>query len=457
MPSSRRTLIVLLAAALAGGACGSDPAVTEAPSAGGPTASPAGTPAAPEIAFAPSAWPADGSACDDPAYTGRLGRIETPDALTVVFSLCAPDGAFRTRLSHPSLAVVDATSIGRLAAGGNAGRTVAGTGPYRVEAWRGNNVELALATPAAGRSLLETVVIGWEPDAAARATAVLGATVDGIDGPDAAAAEAMTTQPEVAVVPRPGLATSYLGFGSGTAFATVRVRRAIAMGLDPQALAAAFGPGTIPATATAPCSVAGGCAGRAWWSFNAPSATAALAAAKFDLKTVYPLTIPDSPMPGLPDPAAAAAAVKDQLEANLGLLVKPVAVPVATFAADLAAGRIDGLYLAGVASQLADGSGFLEPLFGTVRHHDRRGARDGCRGRARDAGAHHGDRGSGRHPRHGQRRGPRDRADLAAGAPGLGRGVPVRRHGGCRLAARPGPPRLVRAGRPPPARLRRCG
>jgi peptide/nickel transport system substrate-binding protein len=364
MPSPRRTLIVLLAAALAGGACGSDPSVTEVPSGGGPTTSPAATPAATEITFAPSAWPANGSACDDPAYLGRLGRIEAPDALTVVFSLCAPDGAFRTRLAHPSQAVVDATSIARLAAGGDAGRTVAGTGPYRIEGWREGNVELALAAPGTDTGLLDTVVIGWQPDGAARAASVLGATVDGIDSPDVAVAETMATQPEVAVLPRPDLATAYLGFGSGTAFATVRVRRAIAMGLDPNALAAAFGPGSIAATATAPCSVAGGCGGHAWWTFDAPAATAALAAAKFDLKTTYPLLVPDAPVPGLPDPAAAAAAVKAQLKANLGLLVEPEVVPAATFAADLAAGSIDGLYLSGVTSSLADASGFLEPLFG---------------------------------------------------------------------------------------------
>ncbi|HEY5435067.1 MAG TPA: ABC transporter substrate-binding protein [Candidatus Limnocylindrales bacterium] len=364
MPSPRRTLIVLLAAALVGGACGSDPSVTEVPSGGAPTTSPAETPAATEITFAPSAWPANGSACDDPAYAGRLGRIEAPDTLTVVFSLCAPDGAFRTRLAHPSLAVVDATAIARLAADGDAGRTVAGTGPYRIEGWREGNVELALAAPGTDTGLLDTVVIGWQPDAAARAASVLGATVDGIDSPDAAVAETMATQPEVAVLPRPDLATAYLGFGSGTAFATVRVRRAIAMGLDPNALAAAFGPGSIAATATAPCSVAGGCGGHPWWTFDAPAAAAALAAAKFDLKTTYPLLVPDAPTPGLPDPAAAAAAVQAQLKANLGLLVEPEVVPAATFAADLAARSIDGLYLSGVTSSLADASGFLEPLFG---------------------------------------------------------------------------------------------
>ncbi len=364
MPLSRRTLIVLLAAALAGGACGSEPAVTVAPSAAGEAAAPAETPAATEIAFAPSAWPVGGSACEDPAYKGRIGRIQALDALTVVFSLCSPDGAFRTRLAHPSLAVVDATSIARLAAGGTAGRTVAGTGPYRVESWSEGNVELALAAPGTDQGLLQTVVIGWETDPAARAASVLGATVDGIDDPDPAAAETMATQPEVAVIPRPDLATAYLGFGSGAAFAAVSVRRAIAMGLDPAALATAFGPGSTAATATAPCSVAGGCGGRAWWTFDAPSASAALAAAKFNLKTVYRLVIPDAPMPGLPDPAAAATVVQAQLQANLGLRVETEVVPAATFAADLAARRIDGLYLAGVASPLADASGFLEPLFG---------------------------------------------------------------------------------------------
>jgi len=364
MPPSRRTLLVLLAAALAGGACGSDPAVTQAPSDSAHTGSPAATPAASEIAFAPAAWPVRGSACDDPAYHGRLGRIEAPDALTVVFTLCAPDGAFRTRLAHPSMAVVDASSIARLAAGGDAGRTPAGTGPYRVEAWRTDNVQLALTTPATAKGLLGTVVIGWEPDPAARAAAVVAATVDGIDAPDPATAGAMATQPEVAVVPRPDLATAYLGFGSGPAFKSATVRRAISMGLDPDALAAAFGPGSVPATATAPCSVAGGCAGRAWWPFDAPAATAALAAAKFDLSAVYTLRIPDAPVPGLPDPAGAAAAVQAQLKANLGVTVEPEVVPAAAFAAELAAGRIDGLYLAGVSSALADASGFLEPLFG---------------------------------------------------------------------------------------------
>ena len=174
----------------------------------------------------------------------------------------------------------------------------------------------------------------------------------------------MTTQPEVAVVTRPGLETSYLGFGSGPTFASVRVRRAISMALDREALAAAIGTRSIAATHTAPCVVADGCDGADWFAFNTPSAAAALATAKFDLGTVYPLRVPDAPVPGLPDPLATAEAVRAQLRTGIGLELELEVVPAAVLAADVAAGSVDGLYLAGIASSLADGSGFLEPLFG---------------------------------------------------------------------------------------------
>ena len=365
MPLSCRALAVLLTAALVVGGCDPGPAVTEAPSSGGAEASAAATPLPTEIPFSAAAWPSTGSLCDDPAYGGRLGRIEALDVLTVRFTLCAPDGAFRTRLAHPSLAIVDATTIARLTADRDAARTIAGTGPYRIEAWTDDNVRLGLADTGAGATGLGTVIVGWAPSAAMRTAAVLGASADGIDAPGPAEAEDMATQPEVAVLARPGMATSYLGFGSGPAFGTVRVRRALSMALDRDALATAVGPGSVPATHTAPCVVAGGCEGAAWYAFNVPSATAMLAAARFNLKAVYPLRVPDAPVPGLPDPLGTAEAVKAQLEASVGLKVELDVVPAADLAADLAGGRVDGLYLGGIATPLSDASGFLEPLFGT--------------------------------------------------------------------------------------------
>ncbi len=354
----------LLAASLLLAACTPAPTESADPTSFGPSASPAATSTPTEIPFVPAAWPPTGSACDDPGYGGRLGRIQAPDALTVRFTLCSPDGAFRARLAHPSLAVLDATTIARLAIDRDVGRTLAGTGPYRIESWTRDNVRLGLAGPGSEPTLLDTVVLGWDAAAGARVAAILAASVDGIDAPGALEAEGMTTHPEVAVVTRPGLATSYLGFGSGPAFASVRVRRAISMALDRDALAAGVGPRSIAATHTAPCVVADGCEGAAWFAYNPPSAAAALAAAKFNLEAVYPLRVPDAPGPGLPDPLATAEAVRAQLRASLGLELELEVVPAATLAADVAEGSVDGLYLAGIASPLADASGFLEPLFG---------------------------------------------------------------------------------------------
>jgi peptide/nickel transport system substrate-binding protein len=363
MSPPRRILPALVSVLLVAGACGSSPVVT-GPPASGAVPVPSGGPPPTEIPFAPAAWPVAGSACGDPALGGRLGRIEAPDATTVRFTLCAPDGAFLARLAHPSLGIVDASWIARLAADRGAARGLPGTGPYRIDAWSADNVRLARADPAGGG--LATVVIRWAPAAADRVAALLAASVDGIDSPDPGAVAALDTQPEVAVLGRPGLSTAYLGFGSGPTFARTRVRRAIGTAIDHDALAAAaFGPGAIGATHTAPCVVEGGCEGRPWPAFDAPSAVAALAGAGFNLKATYALHVPDAPMPGLADPAAAAAAVAAQLRANVGLTVTPDVIPAATFAADLAAGRLDGLFLAGIASPLADASGYLEPLFGS--------------------------------------------------------------------------------------------
>ena len=79
-----------------------------------------------------------------------------------------------------------------------------------------------------------------------------------------------------------------------------------------------------------------------------------------------PLTlhVPDAPLPGLPDPAATAAAVRDQLAASVGVSVEIDVKPAAELAAAVAEGTLEGLYLGGVRSALADPSGFLEPLFG---------------------------------------------------------------------------------------------
>lgn len=313
--------------------------------------------------FTAVSWPAGGSACLEPGYASRIGRISAPDAKTVVFTLCLPDGAFPQRLAHPSLGIVDAGDLARIAASPAAARDVAGHGAYRIARWGEGNVELArVGSPAAGATET-TVILRWEGDAAARSAALVAGTVDGIDAPSAAGLEAAATDPALTVVPRPGLATAVLGFGRGVSLSEVKVRRAFAGAIDRDTLATdAFPSGSVAADHLAPCEVPSGCSGPAFPGFNAPAAVAALAAAKFDLEAAITLTIPDAALPGLPDPARVAAAVRDQLAANLGLTVEIATLPSAEFRATVDDGSLEGLYLDGVATEVADPSAFYGPL-----------------------------------------------------------------------------------------------
>ena len=333
-----------------------------------------------ERPFAPTAWPARGSACAIDGYEGLLGRVEAVGPRTVRFTLCSPDGAFPSRLAHPSLGIVDAVAVDAVAGDPVAVRAVAGAGRFRVTTWsEDGNLRLArIAPPAAGgaaspstspaplvspdasptgsvapaapsASTVPTsppppvIVLRWTASPAERSAALREAAVDGIDAPAAADAADMATLPELVVLPRPGLETAYLGFGTGKSLSQTGVRRAFAQALDRAAIARdAFPPGSAPATHTTPCVVPAGCAGTPWYEFNGPAASAALDAAKFDTKVPLVLHVPDAPVPGLPDPAATAAAVRDQLAASVGVGVEVDVMPSAELAGRRGGGNPGG-------------------------------------------------------------------------------------------------------------------
>ncbi len=363
MTNTRRLFAVLALLAIATSACGPAPAETPvAPASLASSPTPAPTTAPSDLPFAPVAWPASGSACGS-GGSSRLGRVEAVDARTVVFTLCVPDGAFLARLAHPSMGIVDAADLARIAADPAAIRDVAGHGSYRVAQWGTDNVELVRVGAASSSAAAPTLILRWAADPAARTADLVGATVDGIDAPTPDGLDSAATTPSLAVVSRPLLSTTVLGFGKGVAFADVRVRRAIASGIDTGALAAAFPPGATPADHLVPCDVPAGCAGSAFRGFNGPASVATLQGLKFNFAASYPLTVPDAPIPGLPDPAGAAAALRDQMAANLGLAIAVQTMPADQFRAAVDGGTISGLFLDGVAAGLADPSAFYGPLF----------------------------------------------------------------------------------------------
>lgn len=360
-------ILAALAAVLLLASCAPGPVVTAAPATTAPSASAAPTASPSEVPFAAASWPVSGSACGTAGYTGLIGRIEARDARTIRFTLCEPDRAFLARIAHPALGVLDTATLDRLAADAGSARSLAGTGPYRIDRWDPGRAIILVraASEATPVSRTPTVVLRWAADAGQRAYELQSATVDGIDAPGPLELDRIETQPELVVVPRAGLSTAYLAFGSDAAFNDVRVRRAIAGALDRQALArAAFPSGSVVPTHLVPCVVAGACAGRAWYGFDGPAAAASLAATRFDLQSVHALHVPNRAVPGLPDPLAAAQAIQAQLKATLGLQTTIDTLGVSDFNAALAAGTLDGLFLAGQSSDVADPAAFITPLFG---------------------------------------------------------------------------------------------
>jgi ABC-type transport system substrate-binding protein len=366
MTLPRRPAVLLVLALVATAACGPAPTLTPSPDASIAAGTAAPTAPASDVPFAPAVWPASGSACDaaDTSGTGgRIGRIEASDAKTVVFTLCASDGAFLARLASPAMGIVDAAQLARIAADPAAARDVAGHGSYRLARWGASNVQLERVGAASSSAVSQTVILRWTADPATRTADLVAGSVDGIDAPSAADLNAAATTPALRVVPRTLLATTVLGFGRGAAFSDARVRRAIAMGIDTDGLAStAFPPGSVAADHLAPCEVPAGCAGDPFRAFNAPSATAILQSATFNTDATYTLTVPDAAIPGLPDPAGVAAALSDQFAANLGITIAVKSMPADQFRAAVDGGTLTGLYLDGVASALADPSAFYDPL-----------------------------------------------------------------------------------------------
>ena len=348
-----------------------------------PTASPPPTTAIPSQGpFSPTAYPAGGDApCgQDEApdakhaiYRGNLKRISAPDAATVKFELCRPDVAFLSKIAAPAFAINDsawlASHIKRDATVQPIVTEVNGTGPYRLERWdRGSEISLARndaywGTPAVN----ERVIVRWRDMAGQRVAELQGATVDGVDQLDGEGVATVDADVNLQAEMRPGLDMVYLGFTDTFApFGDPRVRRALAMGIDRQKLVTQLFPaGSQLATHATPCTIPLGCAGGAWYDYDPLQAKELLAAAGFPDGFDTTIRYRAAARSSLPDPTGVATALQQQLLDNLGIRATLTAEPDDTFAADLEAGKLDGIHLQVQPLTYPDVSAFLDPQFGS--------------------------------------------------------------------------------------------
>ncbi len=339
--------------------------------------------APPEIAFVPQSYPPDAEApCDQTEaetglalYRGSLRWITSIDPATVVFELCDPDVTFLTKVAAPALSINDAAWLeSRLATADDGGtpaitRELNGTGPFRLDRWSGGT-ELILSRFDGYRATLaapSAIVFRWDADAGRRLEALGSGAVDGIDGVDAAGVNVIEGNTELAAQTREGLNTMYLGFNNKFApFDRVQVRRAIALGLDREALlAAAFTSGTTVASHLTPCAVPNGCAGTTWWEQDILAAKDLLATVGFADGFTTTIQYGVEPRDYLPNPEALAIELQGQLRDNLGITATLEVMPFADLVAQADAGTLDGIHLLGARGRFPDARMFLDPRVGS--------------------------------------------------------------------------------------------
>jgi peptide/nickel transport system substrate-binding protein len=335
-----------------------------------PSASPSGSGGASEAPasqepFSPSAYPEDGPA--DCEYGGEFSQISAPDEHTVVFSLCYPDPAFLSKIAFTSFAIQDAGVLEANMANHLILADPIGTGPYMLRDWqRGTQLVFDKNPDYWGENVGgDELVFQWTTESAARLLALQAGTVDAIDNPAPNDFATIQGDSNLQLIPREALNTFYVGFNDTfEPFDDVRVRQAIAMGIDRQRIVDNFYPeGSETASHFTPCNIDLACEGDEWYEFDVDAARDLMAQAGLANGFTTVLNYRDVVRGYLPDPNVVAQDIQAQLAENLNITVSIEVQESGTFLDNASAGALSGLYLLGWGADYPDPTNFLDYHF----------------------------------------------------------------------------------------------
>ncbi len=366
---------LLLAASMVLAACGPKTAETPAP------AEPAVTESATEAAGGEEAGGGEAAAefvprvlesnvgCD---YGGAFKRIAAVDEYTVVFELCNPDPAFLSKLAFSVFSIYSEDWLEATA--GETQRTLeglempVGTGPYMVAQWnRGDSIVFKANPNYWGKAPnAETLVFRWSSESAARLLELQAGTVDGIDNIGPNDFDVVRGDDNLQLLERQALNIFYLAMtNTFEPFNDVRVRQAIAMGIDRQRIVDNFyPPGSEVAEFFTPCAIPNGCVGEPWYDFDLEAARALLAEAGYPDGFSTKIYYRDVVRSYLPEPGRVAEEIQAQLKQNLNIDAEIVVMESGAFIEESTAGRLDGFYLLGWGADYPHVTNFLDFHFG---------------------------------------------------------------------------------------------
>jgi len=306
--------------------------------------------------------------CATEGYQGLFQEIAALDPLTVQFTMCSPDPAFPAKAAFSPFAIQPSEYLESTGGSGKLLEHPIGTGPYMINHWaRGEELVFDKNPNYWGTSAFaNTLVFRWQSESAARLLELNAGSVDGIDNPGPDDFETIANDPNLQLLERPALNIFYVGFNNTyEPFNDVKVRQAIAMGIDRERIVANFyPPGSEVASHFTPCAVPNGCAGEEWYEFDVDAARALLAEAGFPNGFDTEIAYRDVVRGYLPDPNIVAQDIQAQLKENLGINATINVMESGAFLDAADSGSLPGLVLLGWGADYPDMTNFLDYHFG---------------------------------------------------------------------------------------------
>jgi len=328
------------------------PAATEEPTEE-PTAAP------PEEAFAGDIL--DAGSCD---YGGKILSIEAVDRLTVVFNLCSPDPAFLSKMAFTPFGIEPKEWIEAASGTKEILDHPVGTGPYMVSEWvRGEQIVYTRFDDYWGEpASAQTAVLRWLTEGAARLQELQAGTADFASNLNPADYATVLGDPNLQIVYQNNPNVFYIGMtNTFPPFDDVRVRQAIAMGIDRQRIVDNFYPeGSEVASHFTPCSIPNGCEGDAWYEFDPEAARALLTEAGFPDGFETTISYRDVSRPYLLEAPPVAQDLQAQLEENLGITAEIIPVESGEYVGATTTGQTSGIHMFGWGADYPHITNFLD-------------------------------------------------------------------------------------------------
>lgn len=356
-----RWLALVAVLAMVAAACGTTPEPTDTTAPPTPDTTAAPTP--------DTTQPTDGEmasvAADSCDYGGKIQSIEATGTHEVVFSLCSPDPAFLAKLAFVPFAVQPAEHLETT--GGSPLENPIGTGPFQLDVWdRGSEIVMTRFEDYWGEQpSFDTLVFRWAEQSTSRILELQTGAAHFITNLAASDYEIIESDDNLVLLPDENPNIFYLGMtNTFEPFNDVRVRQAVAMGVDRQRIVDTFYPtGSEVADYFTPCVIPNGCEGDPWYDFDLEAAQALLAEAGYPdgFETSIFYRVVDRVY--LPEPASVAAEIASQLEENLGLTVTIQEMESGAFIEESSVGNLDGFHLLGWGADYPHVTNFLDTHF----------------------------------------------------------------------------------------------